>query len=64
MSNHLAGLTLMFVHRGFVTETDTETDKDRLNTVLDHRHGYSNDFDSAEFALFNHSQRISVVTKD
>ena len=26
--------------------------------------GYSDGFDSAEFVLFNHSQRISVVTKD
>ena len=25
----------MFVHRSFVTETDTKTDKDKLNTVFD-----------------------------
>ena len=31
--------------------------------VLDRGHGYSNDFDSAEFVLFNHSQQISVVTR-
>ena len=54
----------MLDHRRFVTETDTETDKDKLNTILDLRHGYSNDFDSAEFVLFNHNQRISVVMKD
>ena len=47
-----------------VTETDTETDTDLLTNVLDHGHGYSNGFDSAEFVLFNHSQRIPVVTKD
>ena len=45
----------MFVHRRFVTETDTETDIDKLVTVLDQRYDYSNDFDSAEFVLFNHS---------
>ena len=44
--------------------TDTDTDIDKLITVLDHRYGYSNGFDSAEFVLFNHSQRISVVTED
>ena len=54
----------MFVHRRLVTETNTETDKDKLNTVLDQRYDYLNDFDSTEFVLFNHSQRISVVTKD
>ena len=30
--------------------------------VLDHGHDDSEGFDSAEFVLFNHSQRISVVT--
>ena len=45
-------------------ETDTGTDMDMLVTVLDHGYGYSNGFDSAEFVLFTHSQRISVVTKD
>ena len=66
----------MFIHRRFVpetetetveetdVETDTDTDIDMLVTVLDHGHGYSNGFDFAEFVLFNHSQRISVVTKD
>ena len=52
----------MFVHRSFVTETDT--DKDRLNTVVDQDMITWMIFDSAEFVLFNHSQRISVVTKD
>ena len=47
-----------------VTETDTEIDTNMLIKVLDHGHGYSNGFDSTEFVLFNHSQRISVVTKD
>ena len=46
------------------TETDTEIDTNMLIKVLDHGHGYSNGFDSAEFVLFNHSQRFSVVTKD
>ena len=62
----------MFIHRRFVTRTgtetdvgtDTNTDIDKLITVLDHRYGYSNGFDSAEFALFNHNQRILVLTKD
>ena len=60
----------MFYSPEIVTETDTETDVgtdtdiDNLITVLDHRYGYLNGFDSAEFVLFNHSQRISVVTKD
>ena len=44
--------------------TDTDIDIDKLITVLDHRYGYSSGFDSTEFVLFNHSQRISVVTKD
>ena len=36
---------------------------DKLTKVLDHRYGYTNGFDSAEFVLFNHNQRISVVTR-
>ena len=44
-------------------ETDTDTNIDKLIRVLDHRYGYSNGFDYAEFVLFNHSQRISVVTR-
>ena len=68
----------MFIHRRIVTETetdaetdveaDTETnadiDIDMMITVLDRGHCYSNGFNSAEFVLFTHSQRISVVTKD
>ena len=58
----------MLDHRRFVTETDTETDTEidinMLIKVINHGHGYSNGFDSAEFVLFNHSQRISVVTMD
>ena len=36
---------------------------DILAMVLDHGHDDSEGFDSAEFVLFNHSQRISVVTR-
>ena len=54
----------MLDHRRFFTKTDTETDRDELNTDLDPGCGYLNEFDSAEFVLFNHSQRISVVTRD
>ena len=72
MNNIQPGLTLMFIHRRFVTRTDTETDVetdtntniDKLIPVIDHRYGYSNGFDSAKFVQFIHSQRISVVPKD
>ena len=37
---------------------------DTLVTVLDHGYDDSEGFDSAELVLFNHSQRISVVTGD
>ena len=56
------GLPLKLVHRGFTTETDI--DMDILAMVLDHGHDDLEGFDSAEFVLFNHSQRISVVTRD
>ena len=56
------GIPLKLVHRGFTTETDI--DMDILAMVLDHGHDDSEEFDSAEFVLFNHSQRISVVTRD
>ena len=46
------------------TETETEIDTNMLTKVLDHGHGYSDGFDSADFVLFNHSQRILVVTND
>ena len=36
---------------------------DVLAMFLDHGHDDSEGFDSAEFVLFNHSQRISVVTR-
>ena len=49
---------------GRTLRLDTNTNIDMLITVLDHGHGYSNGFDSTEFVLFTHSQRISVVTKD
>ena len=51
---------------GISTETDTGTDMDMdmLATVFDHGHDDSERFDSAELVLFNHSQRISVVTRD
>ena len=39
-------------------------DMDMLATVFDHGHDDSEGFDSAELVLFNHSQRISVTTKD
>ena len=53
----------MFVHRGFTTETDigTDMDMDILAMVLDLGHDDSEGFDSAEFVLLNHSQRISVA---
>ena len=35
---------------------------DILAMVLDHGHDDSEGFDSAEFVLYNHNQRISVVT--
>ena len=35
---------------------------DILITLLDHGYDDLEEFDSAEFVLFNHSQRISVVT--
>ena len=56
------GLPFKFVHRGFTTRTDI--DMDILAMVLDHGHDDSEGFDSAELVLFNHSQRISVVTGD
>ena len=56
------GLPLKLVHRGFTTRTDI--DMDILAMVLDHGRDDSEGFDSAEFVLFNHSQRISVVTRD
>ena len=60
------GLPLKLVHRGFTMETDIGTDMDMeiLAKVLDLGHDDSEGFDCAEFVLFNHSQRISVVTKD
>ena len=61
---HSAGFTTQVCSPEIVTETDTETDIDKLIIVLDYRSGYWNDFDSAEFVLFNHSQRILVVTTD
>ena len=44
--------------------TRTDIDMDILAMVLDLGHDDSEGFDSAEFVLFNHSQRISVVTRD
>ena len=55
-------LPLKLVHRGFTTRIDI--DMNILAMVLDHGHDDSEGFDSAEFVLFNHSQRISVVTRD
>ena len=46
------------------TDIGTDMDMDKLATVLDHGHDDSEGFDSAEFVLFNHSQQISVVTRD
>ena len=46
------------------TDIGTDMDMDILAMVLDHGHDDSEGFDSAEFVLFNHSQRISVVTRD
>jgi len=66
MNNVQPGLPLKLVHRGFPTETDTGTNmnRDMLSTVFDQGHDDSEGFDSAELVLFNHSQRISVVTGD
>ena len=59
-------MPLKLVHRGFATETDIRTDMDMdiLAMVLDHGHDDSEGFDSAEFCTLNHSQRISVATRD
>ena len=46
------------------TDIGTGIDMDKLATVLGHGHDDSERFDSTEFVLFNHSQRISVVTRD
>ena len=54
----------MLDHRRFVTKTNTETDIDKLIIALDYRYDYWNDFDSAEFVLFNDSQRNPVVITD
>ena len=56
------GIPLKLVHRGFTMRTDI--DMNILAMVLDHGHDDSEGFDSTEFVLFNHSQRISVVTRD
>ena len=39
-------------------------DIDMLATVFDHGHDDLEGFDSTELVLFNHNQRISVVTRD
>ena len=53
-------LPLELVHRG---QFSTRIDMDILITLLDHGYDDLEGIDSAEFVL-NHSQRISVVTRD